>query len=189
MSGSKQRELARARREISNALQAIMVASEQMTGVRGALIESVQLIEAGDPKSARDAIDILRGIAGRLGSAKPSEPKDDAARLADFHLAMKAAMEDLGMKACAVVQVPAHDKNGWSALQFVGDVNLSQVVAKRMGVKTKSQVPDAPVSDAPLKERMCFGCGCTETSACVGGCSWVSAKEDVCTRCRAKGIR
>jgi hypothetical protein len=42
------------------------------------------------------------------------------------------------------------------------------------------------------KERICVVCGCTDSQACPGGCSWAIKHKDantgVCSRCFGKGI-
>lgn len=32
-------------------------------------------------------------------------------------------------------------------------------------------------------EAMCHRCGCTELLGCPGGCAWVNASHDLCSRC------
>lgn len=32
-------------------------------------------------------------------------------------------------------------------------------------------------------ESFCHRCGCTDEIGCVGGCGWVTAKHDLCSRC------
>ena len=42
-------------------------------------------------------------------------------------------------------------------------------------------------------EPTCIGCGCTELSACPGGCSWTDreliSNRGLCSSCEAKGIK
>ena len=33
------------------------------------------------------------------------------------------------------------------------------------------------------KERTCLRCGCTDSRACPGGCSWIDGEIDVCSTC------
>lgn len=37
-------------------------------------------------------------------------------------------------------------------------------------------------------EPMCRICGCIEEIGCVGGCGWVTAKRDLCSRCFEKEL-
>jgi len=37
--------------------------------------------------------------------------------------------------------------------------------------------------DVERGERMCRACGCTDTYGCAGGCAWVNASHDLCSRC------
>lgn len=39
------------------------------------------------------------------------------------------------------------------------------------------------VGNDPTAEIKCIRCGCTETLACQGGCSWVSTSPPICSRC------
>lgn len=43
------------------------------------------------------------------------------------------------------------------------------------------------ISDSPETERACRVCGCTETRACPGGCSWV--EYDLCSACAGNCVR
>lgn len=35
----------------------------------------------------------------------------------------------------------------------------------------------------PVGTPMCRMCGCTDAIGCVGGCAWVTARRDLCSRC------
>lgn len=34
-----------------------------------------------------------------------------------------------------------------------------------------------------MKERACIRCGCTDSRACAGGCSWITRRVDICSAC------
>ena len=34
-----------------------------------------------------------------------------------------------------------------------------------------------------LEDRVCVGCGCTDSHACPGGCSWAQLSPPLCTGC------
>jgi hypothetical protein len=38
-----------------------------------------------------------------------------------------------------------------------------------------------------MKEMTCQGCGCSDSSACDGGCMWVAAR--ICSRCALESLR
>lgn len=38
-------------------------------------------------------------------------------------------------------------------------------------------------------ERVCVGCGCTDSHACAGGCAWATEDPMLCTRCVMGGTR
>jgi hypothetical protein len=40
------------------------------------------------------------------------------------------------------------------------------------------------LDEARRSRRVCKGCGCTDSNACPGGCSW--ATRDLCSRCKAR---
>jgi hypothetical protein len=42
----------------------------------------------------------------------------------------------------------------------------------------------AALDEARKARTVCKGCGCTDSNACPGGCSW--ATRDLCSRCKAR---
>jgi hypothetical protein len=41
---------------------------------------------------------------------------------------------------------------------------------------------------ADSAERVCLGCGCTDSRACPGGCSWPRPDVDLCSACVRDGL-
>lgn len=59
-----------------------------------------------------------------------------------------------------------------------------RIVEDAMLALDKVKDKKKPAKKAAKKPRACRVCGCTEASACEGGCSWVS--DDLCSACAEK---
>lgn len=71
------------------------------------------------------------------------------------------------------------------AVLYPGDLLMR---SRRIGLETARRItaPDRPDDDIAY----CWLCGCTETDACAGGCSWVPDPDgirDVCSSCTDAG--
>jgi len=61
------------------------------------------------------------------------------------------------------------------------DIFVAVAIAVEVSFAHRAELAIALEEEAA--DRVCIGCGCTDSHACQGGCSWVSLDPPICSGC------